>query len=102
MDILSQYEKKLPESPSGSRQSLITDAYGHRYTGMVALVMRISKGKIRDKTQALYVLLAIASIAAAVSFFLFFYRSSGKLQPAEKAFLDQGKSTESYDATLFP
>lgn len=102
MDILSQYEKDHPEIPKEQKQPQMTDAYGHEYAGMIAFVMRMSGGSIRDKNRARGVLLAFAGIAAAISFFLFLYRPSGTLQPREKAFLNQGKSTESYDTTLFP
>lgn len=72
MDLLSQYKQDHPEAPRKKPSSSLTDEYGREYSRMVALVMRLSGGRIKDARQASYVLLGIAVIIALVSLVLFF------------------------------
>ncbi len=102
MDLLEQYKQQNPEAFREKKPAPAADEYGRTYTGIVALVMRFSGGKIRNSRQAILVLLIFAAITAALSFFFFFYRQSGTLRAREKAFLNQGKNPESYDKMLFP
>ena len=71
MDLLEQYKQQNTEAFREQKPRPLTDEYGNAYTGMTALVMRLSGGRIRDAKQVGYVLLAIAAGAAAVASFLF-------------------------------
>ncbi len=64
-------------------------------------VIKHSAGMVNNKRQVKYVILGFIILAIIISFFVVFKRSPGNLSPEEKAFLDQKKSTESYDTKLF-
>lgn len=68
---------------------------------IVGLVIKYSGGYIKDEKQASYVLIGFVVLAVIVSFLVVLNRGSRELGPKEKTFLDQGKSTESYDTKLF-
>ncbi len=78
MDILSQYQHDHPEAFRGQKPRLTTDEYGREYSGMLALVMRLSGGRIKDARQASLTLLiiAVAVFLASMAFF-FFARPQG-------------------------
>ena len=82
MDLLSQYKKDHPEAFQEQKQAPMTDEYGRVYTGMIAWVMCLSGGRIRDARTATYVLMAAAGIIFVVSLFLFF-RGGGTALPPE-------------------
>lgn len=71
MDLLEQYKQQNPEAFQEKKLPILTDAYGREYSGMVAFVIRLSGGRIRDARQAGYVLLTIAAGATIATFFLF-------------------------------
>ena len=75
MDLLSQYKKENPEAFREQKQAPATDEYGRVYTSMIALVMRLSGGRVRDARTASYALLSIAILGALVAVSL--YLSSG-------------------------
>lgn len=50
----------------------MADAYGREYSGMVALAMRLSGGRIRDARQASYVLAVTAGVILLISLLFFF------------------------------
>ena len=81
MDLLSQYKQQHPEAFREQKQMPMADEYGREYSGMIAFVMRVSGGKIKDIKQAMYILLAVATIIGLLSFVLFakqlgFFQSS--------------------------
>ena len=79
MDLLSQYKQEHPEFQE-KKAIPLTDEYGRTYTGMIALVMRLSGGRIRDARQASYVLFAAAAVILVVSL-IFFFAGSGSIPP---------------------
>lgn len=101
MDFLEQYKQQNPPAFQKRSSLLLTDDYGRAYSGMITLAMRFSGGRIKNTKEASYVLLVFAGIIMLVSFAIFFWRSPLALQAREKTFLNQGKSPESYDKTLF-
>lgn len=72
---------------------------------MLLLFQKWSGGAIKDARHAAYASLAIAgvflAITAAIVLSLFFGGRPMGLRSAEKSFLKQGNSPESYDQTLF-
>lgn len=75
MDILSQYRQDHPEAFQEKKLLPMTDEYGRVYTGMIALVMRFSGGRIRDARQASVALLLISVIIAISALLIFFLPS---------------------------
>ena len=75
MDLLSQYNKDHPEASLEKKAASITDEYGRVYTGMIALVMRLSGGSIRDARTASYVLLAASAIIILGALVILFWPS---------------------------
>ena len=71
MDLLSQYNKDHPEALQEQKPAQMTDLYGREYSGLVAWVIRLSGGRIRDARQASYVLLTIVAVIVAISGVLF-------------------------------
>lgn len=71
MDLLEQYKQQNPEAFQKQKPPAMADAYGREYSGMIAFVLRLSGGRIRDARRAGYVLLVLAVGAVAVTFFLF-------------------------------
>lgn len=78
MGLLSQYKQDHPEAFREQKRSPLTDEYGRAYSGMIAFVMRLSGGRIRDAKMASYALLVLAAITIIVSLFLFFSGGSAK------------------------
>lgn len=72
MDLLAQYKKQNPEAFREQKSVSMADAYGREYSGMTALVIRLSVGRIRDARTASIVLLSIAVGIGIVSLYLFF------------------------------
>ena len=64
----------------------MTDEYGRVYTGMIALVMRLSGGRIRDARQASYAL-AVATAIIMIGALVFFYWSAGSGIDTKKNFV---------------
>lgn len=62
MDLLSQYKQDYPEAFQEKKPVSLTDEYGRTYSGMVAVVMRLSGGRINDARRASYVLLAVTGV----------------------------------------
>lgn len=90
MDPLSQYKQSHPEAFQEKKPSPPTDEYGRAYSRMVAFVMRLSGGRIKDARQASYVLLAGAILIAMIS--LRFYLGIPGLSSSPKAFTPSGYS----------
>lgn len=72
MDILSQYKQEHPETSREQKQTPAADEYGREYSGMIAFVMRLSGGRIRDARQANYALLGTALVIALAAMTIFF------------------------------
>ncbi|MBI4225317.1 MAG: hypothetical protein HY617_03215 [Candidatus Sungbacteria bacterium] len=72
---------------------------------MLLLLQKWSGGTVKDTRHAAYVLMTIAGIFFAITMTIFLSLFFGGrpmgLQPAEKSFIKQGNSPESYDQTLF-
>lgn len=81
MDLLEQYKQQNPEAFREQKPVPITDAYGREYSGLVALVMRLSGGKIRDAKQANYILFGFIAITIIIALFLFF--RNGDIRPID-------------------
>ena len=81
MDLLSQYNKDHPEASQEKKRAPTTDEYGRVYTGMIALVMRLSGGRIRDGRTASYVLLIAVAVILTVSLILSFAGSGSSVPP---------------------
>ncbi len=73
MDLLSQYKQQNPEAFQEKKPLPLTDEYGRTYSGMVAFVIRLSGGRIRDARQASYALLGVVAFIIIISLSLFFY-----------------------------
>ena len=71
MDLLEQYKQQNPEKFREKKPAPMADPYGREYSTLVALVMRLSGGKIRDAKQASYALLGVVVIIAVISGILF-------------------------------
>lgn len=72
MDLLSQYKQEHPEAFRTEKRPQMADAYGREYTGMIALVMRMSDGRIKDARQASVALFVISAIIVASTLIIFF------------------------------
>lgn len=83
MDLLEQYKQQNPEKFRDQKPAPMADAYGREYSGMIAFVIRLSGGRIRDAKQANYALLVIAGAItlAAVLFFTGIPGASAPPQP---------------------
>ena len=90
MDLLSQYKQEHPEFQE-KKQAPMTDEYGRVYTGMIALVMRLSGGRVRDARTAGIILLIAGGIIFAVSLVIFFSAPGGASKPT-------GESLPRFDA----
>ncbi len=77
MDILSQYKKDHPEAFQEKKAVPMADEYGRVYTGMVALVMRLSGGRIKDARTANIALLAVVAVIAIMTIYFFISAISG-------------------------
>ena len=99
MDLLSQYKQEHPEFQE-KKQAPMTDEYGRVYTGMIALVMRLSGGRIRDARTATYALMAASVIVFIVSLFLFFRGGGTALPPAREIMRDTPTSGLRPGATI--
>ena len=73
MDIFSQYKKEHLEESRVEKQTPTIDEYGRAYTGMIAFVIGLSGGRIRDARQASYMLLGIAGFILFVSLWVLFF-----------------------------
>ena len=80
MDLLEQYKQQNPKAFQEKKRAPMTDEYGRVYTGMIALVMRLSGGRIRDARQASYALLAVA-VVLFLAALLFFFGIPGASAP---------------------
>lgn len=67
MDILGQYEKQTPQQPQAP-QHTYTDA-SQDNTPVISLIMRLSRGRIRDARQANFVVVII-TVALTIIFLL--------------------------------
>ena len=82
MDLLSQYNKDHPEALREQKPAHMTDAYGREYSKMVALVIRLSGGRIRDARQANRALLiAVVAISFATLYLFVFTLRGGTPAP---------------------
>lgn len=71
MDLLEQYKQQHPEAFREQKPRPLIDKYGRTDTGMIAFVMRLSGGRIRDAKTASYTLLMVAIVIGLISFLLF-------------------------------
>ena len=78
MDILSQYNKDHPEAFQEKKSPRMTDEYGREYSGMVALVIRLSGGRIKDAWTANIALLVTCAIIATSALIIFFWPSGAQ------------------------
>ena len=62
MDLLEQYKQQNPGAFQEKKPPRMMDEYGRTYTGMIAFVMWLSGGRIRDTKQASIVLLILSAI----------------------------------------
>ncbi|MEK7082360.1 MAG: hypothetical protein AAB915_01630 [Patescibacteria group bacterium] len=92
MDFLSQYKQEHPEAFQEKKRTPITDEYGRVYTGMIAVVIRLSRGRIRDARTASYVLLGGAILIAIISLVLYF--RSGTSGPSGRVVPVAGPNTQ--------
>mgnify|MGYP001577440866 CR=1 len=67
MDLLEQYKKQYPETFKQKPQWQPSDEYGF----FIRLVMRLSRGRVRDTRQAARVLLIAAAVILLLSLFFF-------------------------------
>lgn len=85
MELLSQYKQDHPEAFQEQKRPPLTHEYGRQYTGMIAFVIRLSGGRIRDANAATRVLLIAAAVIILISVILFFRtgtpRPSGPIVP---------------------
>ena len=72
MDLLEQYNIQHPEAFREQKPAPLRDPYGRELTGMIAVVIRLSGGRIRDARMANYVLLGGAILMAIISLVLYF------------------------------
>ena len=86
MDILSSYKQQHPAAFQEKKQTPLTDEYGREYSTMVAWVIRLSGGRIRDARTATYTLMVVAVIVFIISLFLFFRRGGASLPPERDIF----------------
>lgn len=78
MDILSQYKQDHPEAFQEKKPPRMTDDYGREYSGMVAFVIRLSGGRIRDVRQATFALVAASAIIAVSALIIFLWPSGAQ------------------------
>lgn len=78
MDILPQYKQEHPEKFQEKKAAPLTDTYGREYSGMVALVIRLSGGRIKNLRQANTLLLwsTIGITIITITFFLIMNNSA--------------------------
>lgn len=72
VDLLERYKQQHPEAFREQKPAPMRDEYGRVYTGMVAFVIRLSGGAIRDTRQAHLVLLGTAIIFGLATLLFFF------------------------------
>ncbi len=78
MDLLEQYKQQNPKAFQEKKPAPMTDEYGRVYTGMIAFVIRLSGGRIRDARQATKALLAASVIIAIAALMIFFWPSGAQ------------------------
>jgi hypothetical protein len=78
MDLLEQLKQQNPEAFREQKSAPMADAYGREYSWLVALVIRISGGRIKDAKQASVVLLVISIVIISLSLIIFFTSGSDK------------------------
>jgi len=82
MDLLSQYKQQHPEAfREQKKKSPVTDEYGRVYTGMIALVMRLSGGRIRDVRRANMILFGSTFAILILSGIIFFTQGDKEIRP---------------------
>lgn len=86
MDLRSQYKQAHPEAFQARKPAPMMDEYGRTYTGMIAFVMRLSGGRIRDARTASYAL-AIAAGIILTTALAFFYLTAGSDINTRKNFI---------------
>ena len=73
MDILQKYKEQYPqESQEKKPSSPLMDEYGHEYSAMERLAIRVSGGRIKTGRQASYALLGVMGVVLLLSLLLFF------------------------------
>ena len=75
MDLLEQYKQQNPKAFQEKKPLPLADEYGREYSGMIALVIRLSGGRIRDAWQANIMLLAVVVVIAVTASTIFFWPS---------------------------
>ena len=78
MDLLSQYKQDNPELFQKQKQAPIADESGRAYTGMVAFLIRLSGGRIRDARQASYALLGAVMFITIAALYIFISAGGGE------------------------
>ncbi len=82
MDLLEQYKQQHPEKFQEQKPAPMADPYGREYSTLVALVIRLSGGRIQNAKQASYALLAVAIVFVLASL-LFFTGVPGTSAPTQ-------------------
>jgi len=78
MDLLSQYKQQNSDAfQEQKKQRQMTDEYGREYSGMAALIIKLSGGMIKDAQQANYPLAIATAIIALLSLVIYFTGSGG-------------------------
>ncbi|MFY9462892.1 MAG: hypothetical protein WAP52_01765 [Candidatus Sungiibacteriota bacterium] len=95
MDLLEQYKQQNPEVFREQKPVPMTDEYGREYSGMTALMIRLSGGRIQNAKQANWALLVLAGLAALSAFFLF-VRDFNLLPPPRFSEEEARKQMEEY------
>ena len=78
MDLLEQYKQQNPEAFQEKKQPRMSDEYGREYSGMVALVIRLSGGRIKDAWTANIALLVTCAIIVVSALIIFLWPSGAQ------------------------
>ena len=83
MDLLEQYKQQNPKAFQEKKPAPMTDEYGRVYTGMIAFVIRLSGGRIRDARRANYALMVGVVLVISIAILFYSLGSGGVQQPTQ-------------------